>query len=192
MSYDHYKEVKTRGPSSAFLLKDNGIKVLPVCLNVRKFKHQNENNFVQLNISFEILFDIENYFSIGYDFYSFSHHQSHLTNKSFIPTFNIRHEPLYEYGNEECYLPKVDMIAVFQNEQQVLDYVRESISYYEEEEKIQLWPSYLKSWNNLKRIVGKKTIKNIENSPLLDYIAWDNLFNLFKQYENYSLIKGKQ
>lgn len=190
MSYEHFLKLKQRGSISSFLLNDHGIKVFPVCINLRKFIHEDKNHFVQLNVSFEILFDIENYFSIGYDFYHYSHHQTHLTHPSDGTRLNIKQDPLYEYGNEEEFLPQVEMLSTFHNEQQILDFLKESFLFYEKEQNISIWPKFILDWNKNKKNILKKTVKDIDKDSI-NRVNWLTLFELLNKYEANKLLKGK-
>jgi hypothetical protein len=190
MSYEHYLKLKERGPISAFLLNDQGIKLFPVCINLRKFIHQEKNHFVQLNVSFEILFDIENYFSIGYDFYHYAHHQSNLTEKEQQNCLHIKQEPLYEYGNEEEFLPKVEMISTLHNEQQILDFLKESFLLYEKEQNVSIWSRFILDWDKNKKKSLKNNLKDIDKDSI-NRVNWFTLFELLNTYETNKLLKGK-
>lgn len=178
MGYQNYKNLKeTGGPSIQFLISDSGIKMFPVCINMRKFIHEGKNHYTKLSISFDILFNVENYYTVSFDFISSSHHCSQLSphyeqNKSKL---NIHCEPLYEYGNEEEYLPEIAMFSIVKNEDDILNILRKTITVYEEEQKCNLLLNFILQWNKTKKDIMKKSSKMYRDEEKED---WKNFFKL--------------
>lgn len=188
MSYEHYLILKKRGDISSFLLNDSGIKVFPVCLNMRKFINKQKNNFIQFNISFEILFDIENYYCIGYDFIRSSHHQSHVSSHyKHIPNLTIKKEPLYEYGNEEEFLPPIASIALCYSEKEIIDFIKLSLLEYEKEQQIRVFESFFKTWKFHKKSVLKNHLNKIDDDKE-NTLNWYNFYKLCQEHEKYAKI----
>lgn len=185
MSFEHYLKIKKSGPTSALLVQDKGIKVFPPCLVMRKFVHQNKNHFTQLSITFDIVFDIENYYTIGFMIYNSTHHQSQLSQhyEKSSPSLSIKKEPLYEFGNEEHFLPDVEMIKIIHTEGQLMEWLKKSFVFYEKEQNVILWNEFLTSWKYNKDFILENMKKEIEKQPL-DCVEWHNIYTLFEQTEN--------
>lgn len=178
MSYENYLALKKNaGPVTQFLIKDNGIKIFPVCMSLRKFIKDGQNYFTTLNISVDIVFNVEDYYTIGCEIIQSSHHMSHLSShyEKRPAKLYIRHEPLYEYGNEEAFLPAVNLISIVENEKDILNHFNIAIKEFESEQNISIQKPFMAAWRKNKKEIAKVQSDNEES------INWRNFFYLCKK-----------
>ena len=180
MSYENYQILKENGdPTIQFLISDSGIKMFPVFINMRKFIYQGKNHYTKLSISFDILFNVESYYTISFDFISSTHHCSQLSPhyEQNETKLTIHCEPIYEYGNEEEYLPEIAMFSLVKNEEEILNILKKAITLYEEEQKCNLLLNFILQWERTKKDIAKKQSKIYHDEEKEN---WKNFFELCK------------
>lgn len=128
MSFNHFQSMSKRGKKTAFILNEPGFKLLPINFNLSFLKEENAFILSEFAFSFEVYIDFEHLYSIHFSYlkqrgrYSFELREN----------LDFRCEPIYEYGNEEEYLPNIKNIVLAFNETDIFNYMTQEIhKFYE-------------------------------------------------------------
>lgn len=177
MSISHYDFLKRSGEKTLFLLNSSGIIVFPVI-----FTHCSSVHYTQpleFIINFDLFLDVENLISIKYSYYQ---KNSYCSEKN--PRLSMHVHPLYEYGNEEEFLPEISQYKNIWTERELLLFIGSEINQYCNSfpntyiNKKELAYSFLLLWNSYKNV----TLDNSSEYPELSLDIIPSLGQLFNKF----------
>lgn len=121
-SLTHLENLRSRGPKTRFLINTSYAKIFPVLFDEKFFYINKEKKILQK------IFYINLYLNMEYVF----QFTITLGRTSFFKTkkdnsFHVSVEPLYEYGNEEEYLPPKDFFTIIKTNDELLNFLKSTL-----------------------------------------------------------------
>lgn len=132
MSFTHFESMKKRGKKTSFILNEPGFKLLPINFNLSFLKEEDSFIVSDFGFSFEAYIDFEHLYSIHFSYLK----QRGRYSWELRENLDFRSEPIYEYGNEEEYLPQTKNIVIAFNEADILTYMETEITRFLENDSL--------------------------------------------------------
>lgn len=154
MSFNHFESMSKRGKKTTFILNEPGFKLLPINFNLSFLKEEDSFIISDFGFSFEAYIDFEHLYSIHFSYLK----QRGRYSSELRENLDFRCEPIYEYGNEEEYLPQTKNIVLAFNEADILNYMEHEINKFCEKNPLDIQATTIiaslkKAWEEEKHVV---------------------------------------
>lgn len=177
---------KAKEESTLFLLNSKGPVLFPMVINSHLQVSKKRKKLNDLSFYFEIYIDVEHLYSFNYVYMRKNNYHSFLS-----PSLYIGCEPLYEYGNEESHLPRIDDFSTVWSLHAIEELVKDNIKqaftdYYPEQTQLEhilhtfsdIWKDYDSKMNEKNSINEDDYNYTLQEKEYIDYF-----FKKLRHYE---------
>lgn len=185
MSFNHFESMNKRGKKTSFILNEPGFKLLPINFNLSFIKAEESFMMSEFSFSFEAYIDFEHLYAIQFSYLKQRGRYSSVLQEH----LSFHCEPIYEYGNEEEYLPDTKNITLAFNEENILNYMENEINKLLEKHPLDIKSEVIiaslkKAWEEDKNEVKDLVEDNKMTEDIYNRVYFFNALKKIQAVEN--------